>query len=124
MTTTLKTFGAGLALGLSALASGAAAQSCEVKIGGIFPTSVDWGRPIAETAKFAVDQVNAGGGINGCTVDLLLRDSQSDPKGPNPLALLSFSSFFLDVLPWSTSPKLDPGLVNPDLARNGFTTPF
>ena len=77
---------AGLALaltmgaGLAALASGAAAQSCTVKIGGIFPTSLDWGRPIAETAQFAVDQANAGGGVNGCTVDLMLRDSQNDPK--------------------------------------------
>ncbi|QEW23523.1 Leucine-, isoleucine-, valine-, threonine-, and alanine-binding protein precursor (plasmid) [Paracoccaceae bacterium] len=84
MTKTLKTLRSGaamaLGLGLATLATGAMAQSCTVKIGGIFPTSVDWGRPIAETARFAVDQANAGGGVNGCTVDLLLRDSQSDPK--------------------------------------------
>lgn len=76
-TWTMALSGMGLLLGL---AGGAAAQSCEVKIGGIFPTSLDWGRPIAETAQFAVDQVNEAGGVNGCQVSLLLRDSQNDPK--------------------------------------------
>jgi len=41
---------------------------------------VDWGRPIAETAKMAVDIFNKAGGVKGCKVDLILRDTQVDPK--------------------------------------------
>ena len=70
----------GLILGLSALASGAQAQDCTTKIGAVLPTSVDWGRPIAETAQFAVDQVNAAGGAAGCQIEMVLRDTQVDPK--------------------------------------------
>ena len=44
----------------------AAAQGCTTKVGAVLPTSVDWGRPIAETAQFAVD--------------MILRDTQVDPK--------------------------------------------
>lgn len=82
MTRPLKTasLAPALALGVAVLANAAAAQSCSVRIGGIFPTSLDWGRPIAETAQFAVDQVNEAGGVNGCNVELMLRDSQNDPK--------------------------------------------
>ena len=72
--------GAGLLLASTALVPAAFAQDCSVKVGAVLPTSVDWGRPIAETAQFAVDQVNAGGGVGGCQVDLILRDSQADPK--------------------------------------------
>ena len=57
-----------------------AASSCTAKIGAVLPTSVDWGRPIAETAKFAVDVFNKAGGVKGCTVKMILRDSQVDPK--------------------------------------------
>ncbi|MBL4876829.1 MAG: ABC transporter substrate-binding protein [Cohaesibacteraceae bacterium] len=71
---------AGLMIGLTGLSSEAAAQACTVKIGAVLPTSVDWGRPIAETAKFAVDLANEAGGISGCSVELILRDSQVDPK--------------------------------------------
>ena len=41
------------------------AQDCTTKIGAALPTSVDWGRPIAEVAQFAVDQVNEAGGVCG-----------------------------------------------------------
>ena len=58
----------------------AQAQECTTKIGAVLPTSVDWGRPIAETAQFAVDQVNAAGGAAGCQIEMVLRDSQVDPK--------------------------------------------
>jgi len=68
------------ALGMSALAGSAAAQECSVTIGAVLPTSVDWGRPIAETAGWVVDQVNEAGGIHGCQVSMVLRDSQVDPK--------------------------------------------
>ncbi|MEM1428354.1 MAG: ABC transporter substrate-binding protein [Pseudomonadota bacterium] len=72
--------GLGLALGLSTLAGGAHAQDCTTKIGAVLPTSVDWGRPIAETAQFAVDQVNEAGGAAGCEIEMVLRDTQVDPK--------------------------------------------
>lgn len=58
----------------------AQAADCTQKIGAILPTSVDWGRPIAETAKMAVDLFNEAGGVKGCKIDMILRDSQVDPK--------------------------------------------
>ena len=70
----------GLAAGASALATGAMAQDCTTKIGAVLPTSVDWGRPIAEVAQFAVDQVNEAGGAAGCNIEMVLRDTQVDPK--------------------------------------------
>lgn len=70
----------GTALGATLLAGGAMAQQCTTKIGAVLPTSVDWGRPIAEVAQFAVDQVNMAGGAAGCQIQLVLRDSQVDPK--------------------------------------------
>lgn len=70
----------GLALGLSMMSGAAQAQDCTTKIGAVLPTSVDWGRPIAETAQFAVDQVNAAGGVAGCQIEMVLRDTQVDPK--------------------------------------------
>ena len=80
--TTLKR--AALALGtaaaLSTLGGAAMAQDCTTKIGAVLPTSVDWGRPIAETAQYAVDQVNEAGGVAGCQIEMVLRDSQVDPK--------------------------------------------
>ncbi|MEM6666814.1 MAG: ABC transporter substrate-binding protein [Pseudomonadota bacterium] len=80
------------ALGLPALALGALftaetlapteayAQDCTTKVGAVLPTSVDWGRPIAETAQFAVDLFNEAGGVKGCQVEMILRDTQVDPK--------------------------------------------
>ena len=58
----------------------ASAQSCTTKVGAVLPTSVDWGRPIAATAQYAVDLFNEAGGVKGCKVDMVLRDSQVDPK--------------------------------------------
>ncbi len=72
--------GCGLAVAMMALAGTASAQDCTTKIGAVLPTSVDWGRPIAETAQFAVDQVNAAGGAAGCEIEMVLRDTQVDPK--------------------------------------------
>ncbi len=70
----------GLAIGLMMQPGVSHAQDCTTKIGAVLPTSVDWGRPIAETAQFAVDQVNAAGGVNGCQIEMVLRDTQVDPK--------------------------------------------
>ncbi len=72
--------GIGLAMSVSGAATKAAAQECTTKIGAVLPTSVDWGRPFAETAQFAVDQVNAAGGVGGCQIEMVLRDTQVDPK--------------------------------------------
>lgn len=70
----------GLAVGVFGLSGMAMAQDCTTKIGAVLPTSVDWGKPIAETAQFVVDQVNEAGGVQGCKVEMVLRDSQVDPK--------------------------------------------
>ncbi len=70
----------GLTLGALVLPGAVQAQDCTTKIGAVLPTSVDWGRPIAETAQFAVDQVNAAGGVQGCQIEMILRDTQVDPK--------------------------------------------
>lgn len=61
-------------------ASQAMAADCPIKVGAVLPTSVDWGRPIAETAQFAVDVFNESGGVKGCDIDMVLRDTQTDPK--------------------------------------------
>ena len=71
---------AAFAAGVSAFGTGAHAQDCTTKIGATLPTSVDWGRPIAEVAQFAVDQVNEAGGAAGCQIEMVLRDTQVDPK--------------------------------------------
>ncbi|MEL7461417.1 MAG: ABC transporter substrate-binding protein [Pseudomonadota bacterium] len=72
--------GLAMVLGLAMLPTLSLAQDCTTKIGAVLPTSVDWGRPIAETAQFAVDQVNAAGGVAGCQIEMVLRDTQVDPK--------------------------------------------
>jgi|TARA_B110000196_G_C21126198_1_gene655984 ABC-type branched-subunit amino acid transport system substrate-binding protein len=71
---------AGVLLSMSTLVTGAFAQNCSIKIGAVLPTSVDWGRPIAEVAQYAVDLANEAGGVSGCDVNMILRDSQVDPK--------------------------------------------
>lgn len=73
-------FFAAVAAGMTTLSTGVQAQDCTTKIGAALPTSVDWGRPIAEVAQFAVDQVNEAGGAGGCTIEMVLRDTQVDPK--------------------------------------------
>ncbi len=78
--TKLGSLAAGLSLCMAGLASTAAAQDCSTKIGAVLPTSVDWGRPIAEVAQYAVDLVNEAGGVSGCKIELVLRDTQVDPK--------------------------------------------
>jgi branched-chain amino acid transport system substrate-binding protein len=67
-----------MALGIQAGA--AAAQDCSVNVGTIYPTSVDWGRPIAETALWVGEMINEAGGVDGCEVNMILRDDQSDAR--------------------------------------------
>lgn len=73
-------FAGAAVIGLSALAPHAASAQCTTKIGAVLPTSVDWGRPIAATAQYAVDLVNESGGVKGCQIEMVLRDTQRDPK--------------------------------------------
>lgn len=70
----------GLAVGFASLGTDAAAQDCTTKIGAVLPTSVDWGKPIAATAQYAVDIANEAGGVAGCQIEMVLRDTQVDPK--------------------------------------------
>ena len=53
----------GAAMGLALSAGAAAAQDCTTKICAVLPTSVDLGRPRAETAQFVVYQVTESGGV-------------------------------------------------------------
>ena len=70
----------GLAAGFVSFAEEAQAQDCTTKIGAVLPTSVDWGKPIAATAQYAVDIANEAGGVAGCNIEMVLRDTQVDPK--------------------------------------------
>ena len=76
----LKTIFGAAALTAGLSAAPAMAQDCTTTIGAVLPTTVDWGRPIAATAQFAVDLFNEAGGVKGCQVQMNLRDTQVDPK--------------------------------------------
>ncbi len=71
-----------LALGLAAtlgVAGAASAQDCPIKLGAILPVSGPMGQVgerIAETGAFAVEVMNEAGGIRGCDVEYVLRDTQ------------------------------------------------
>ncbi len=71
-----------LALGLAAAlgtAGAASAQDCPIKLGAILPVSGPMGQVgerIAETGAFAVEVMNEAGGIKGCDVEYVLRDTQ------------------------------------------------
>jgi len=59
--------------------TGAQAQDCTIPLGAVFPltgSNGPIGEPIAETARWAVEQMNEAGGVQGCQVEYLLRDSQ------------------------------------------------
>jgi hypothetical protein len=68
------------ALAVMAHAGTASAQACSVDVGVIYPTSVDWGMPIAETALWVAGMINEAGGVDGCTVNPILRDDQNDAR--------------------------------------------
>lgn len=66
---------------IAALAMGTAAHAadCPVKLGAVLPVSGPMGQVgerIAETGQFAVDVFNEAGGVLGCPVDYVLRDTQ------------------------------------------------
>ena len=68
------------AMALALQAGAAAAQDCTVNVGTIYPTSIDWGKPIAETALWVGDMINEAGGVDGCQVNMILRDDQNDAR--------------------------------------------
>ena len=60
----------------------AAAEDCTIKLGAVLPVSGPMGlvgERIAETGQFAVDVYNEAGGVKGCKVEYLLRDTQGQP---------------------------------------------
>lgn len=71
-----------LALGLVTalgLAGAAAAQDCPIKLGAVLPVSGPMGQVgerISKTGAFAVEVMNEAGGIKGCDVEYVLRDTQ------------------------------------------------
>lgn len=68
------------ALAVMAQAGAAAAQDCSVDVGVIYPISIDWGQPIAETALWVGEMINEAGGVDGCNVNMILRDDQNDAR--------------------------------------------
>ena len=71
---------AGAALAVLAQTGGAAAQACSVNVGVVYPTSIDWGKPIAATTLWVAEMMNEAGGVDGCKVETILRDDQNDAK--------------------------------------------
>lgn len=64
---------------LAALARPVWSADCPVKLGAVLPVSGPMGQVgerIAETGGFAVEQFNAAGGVKGCDVEYVLRDTQ------------------------------------------------
>lgn len=55
----------------------------KIKIGAVLPLTgkvAFWGEPVLKGMKFAVNEINREGGINGREVEILVRDSKADPK--------------------------------------------
>lgn len=76
----LRIFGtAAVAVAFAGFVSPAQAADCPIKLGAILPVSGPMGQVgerIAETGQFAVDQFNEAGGVQGCEVEYVLRDTQ------------------------------------------------
>ena len=60
-----------------------AAAGGVIKIGGIGPTTGGasvYGLAVQHGAQLAVDEINAAGGINGCTIEFNFQDDEHDPE--------------------------------------------
>ena len=71
-----------IAVMATVLGSTTFAQDCTVKLGAILPVSGPMGQVgerISNTGQFAVDQFNEAGGVGGCKVEYVLRDTQGQP---------------------------------------------
>ena len=67
------------AIAFTAFGSTAMAADCPVKLGAILPVSGPMGQVgerISDTGAFAVEQFNEAGGVLGCPVEYVLRDTQ------------------------------------------------
>ncbi len=70
---------AAVAAAFTGIGPAAHAVDCPVKLGAILPVSGPMGQVgerIAETGLFAVEQFNEAGGVHGCPVEYVLRDTQ------------------------------------------------
>lgn len=59
------------------------------KIGVMYPLTGDgaaYGIPLQRTTKFAADEINAKGGVNGKKIELIYEDSKCNPTGGNAAA--------------------------------------
>jgi neutral amino acid transport system substrate-binding protein len=68
-----------VAVALAFAAPARAQTGCPVKLGGVLSLTGSLGavgKPIAETARMAVEHVNAAGGVKGCPIEFILRDDQ------------------------------------------------
>ena len=66
-------------LAFAASTGAAMAQDCPIKLGAILPVSGPMGQVgerISDTGAFAVEVFNEAGGVKGCPVEYLLRDTQ------------------------------------------------
>ena len=75
---TLAALAAVLAVGLAGTGR-AEAEDCTIKLGVVLPVSGPMGlvgERIAETGRFAVEVYNEAGGVKGCKIEYLLRDTQ------------------------------------------------
>lgn len=73
---------AAIAAAVVGMGSAAFAIECPVKLGAVLPVSGPMGQVgerIAETGLFAVEQFNEAGGVQGCQVEFVLRDTQGQP---------------------------------------------
>jgi branched-chain amino acid transport system substrate-binding protein len=63
----------------SAISNQVFAADCPIKLGAVLPVSGPMGQVgerISTTGQFAVEQFNAAGGVKGCDVEYVLRDTQ------------------------------------------------
>jgi len=66
-------------LGIGLASNTAFAQECPIKLGAVLPVSGPMGQVgerISSTGSFAVDHFNEAGGVKGCDVEYVLRDTQ------------------------------------------------
>jgi branched-chain amino acid transport system substrate-binding protein len=80
-----------LALSLLALlmVTGCAPKSDTIKIGAIFSITGGGsflGAPEEKTVKMLVDEINAGGGVNGQKIELIIKDSAGNPENATSFA--------------------------------------
>ena len=64
-------------------------QRGSYKIGVMYPLTGDaaaYGLPIQKTTKYAADEINAKGGVNGKKLELIYEDSKCNPKDGNAAA--------------------------------------